>query len=199
MISQAGILLVIVSAMCALGTAVVAWRTHKDREREAKVAQAVATMEEAKRGIALAEGRLRTAEVELFLAEYEPLLENEDLDFLVSSQLLHRSSSLLLGISKDIITLSQDSDHPLDDFQELIVAFYHLEQFVQKAFTFHEKKFGLPKETTASEEGEEVTTASDEEAQATISEGATTPVEAAVERRRRAEGGVAQLRNRLAT
>jgi hypothetical protein len=121
----------------------------KEDDAKAEIARAEEEYKRAVQQSDRAKGRIREAEVRLFVATNESLLENEDLDFLVSSSLLQRSTKLLAEMNKEIGAINQDEEYPLEDFQELISAFNRLDEFVKEAFAFHERRFGLPEDVEA--------------------------------------------------
>jgi len=154
--SWIGIVIAVLSILCAVVSLVAARHTWRKPAREEEIARALEAYERVKevdrrsnRTVASARGRVRAAEVRLFLAENEPLLENEDLDRLVSGNLLLRSISLLNEMSKEILAINEDEQYPLEDFQELMVAFKRIDQFSKDALAFHERKFGHSKEAEA--------------------------------------------------
>jgi CopG antitoxin of type II toxin-antitoxin system len=79
-----------------------------------------------------------------FVRENQSVIEDEDLDYIVSARLLKDASGLLLEISNEIKAASRKEKFPPVRLKRLMKAYNKLEQFVTKAFEVHEAKFGLP-------------------------------------------------------
>ncbi len=141
-----------------------------------------------------------------FVKEHEPIVEDDDLDFIVSSRILSDASSLLLRISNEIKAASAKEKFPAARLKRMLKGYDKLKEFIDRAFAVHEEKFGLPEpeedggehaEVAVFEEDEEPAI-DDENSEATDPEehGATvTHIQEAMRRRRRAEGDVEPLRD----
>jgi hypothetical protein len=79
-----------------------------------------------------------------FVSENQSVIEDEDLDYIVSARLLKDASGLLLEISNEIKAASSREKFPPARLKRLMKAYNKLEKFVTKAFEVHEAKFGLP-------------------------------------------------------
>jgi hypothetical protein len=79
-----------------------------------------------------------------FVEEHEELLEDENLDFITSANLLKESATLLREISSEIKTVSSMKGNRSKKMRRLIKGYEKLKEFVDRAFAIHEAKFGLP-------------------------------------------------------
>jgi hypothetical protein len=79
-----------------------------------------------------------------FVEKNKSLIEEEDLEYIVSARLLKDASSLLLEISNEIKAASRRDKFPPARLKRLMKGYNKLEEFVTKAFEVHEAKFGLP-------------------------------------------------------
>jgi hypothetical protein len=82
-----------------------------------------------------------------FVKENQRIIEDKNLDFIVSSRLLKDATSLLLEISNEIKAASRRDKFPPARLNRMMKGYSKLEDFVTKAFEVHEAKFGLPKST----------------------------------------------------
>jgi hypothetical protein len=79
-----------------------------------------------------------------FVKKNKNIIEDEDLDYIVSARLLKDGSSLLLEISNEIKAASRRDKFPPARLKRMMKGYNKLEEFVTKAFEVHEAKFGLP-------------------------------------------------------
>ena len=79
-----------------------------------------------------------------YVEEHEELLEDEDLDFITSANLLNESATLLRDISREIKRVNSMKGSRSKKMRRLIRGYERLKGFVDKAFAVHEAKFGLP-------------------------------------------------------
>jgi uncharacterized protein (DUF4415 family) len=84
-----------------------------------------------------------------FVEEHKELLEDEDLDFITSANLLNESATLLREISTEIKTVSAMKGTRSNKMRRLIKGYDRLKEFVDRAFAVHESKFGLPESPEA--------------------------------------------------
>ncbi len=84
-----------------------------------------------------------------YVKEHEELLEDEDLDFITSANLLQESATLLREISSEIKTVNSMKGNRSKKMRRLIKGYDRLKEFVDRAFAIHEAKFGLPKSPEA--------------------------------------------------
>jgi hypothetical protein len=77
-----------------------------------------------------------------FVRENQSVIEDEDLDYIVSARLLKDASSLLLEISKELKAASRKEKFPPARLNRIMKGYKTLEEFVTKAFAVHEEKFG---------------------------------------------------------
>jgi len=79
-----------------------------------------------------------------FVEKNKSLIEEEDLEYIVSARLLKDASSLLLEISNEIKAASRRDKFPPARLKRMMKGYNKLEEFVTKAFEVHKAKFGLP-------------------------------------------------------
>src|SRR5829696_2345257 len=79
-----------------------------------------------------------------FVRGHEELLEDEDLDFITSANLLQESATLLRDISREIKKVNSMKGSRSKKMRRLIKGYEKLKGFVDRAFAVHETKFGLP-------------------------------------------------------
>ena len=84
-----------------------------------------------------------------YVKEHEELLEDEDLDFITSANLLQESATLLREISSEIKTVNSMKGNRSKKMRRLIKGYDRLKEFVDRAFAIHEAKFGLPESPEA--------------------------------------------------
>ena len=84
-----------------------------------------------------------------FVRDHEELLQDEDLDFLTSANLLEESTTLLLKISNEIGRTSAMKGSRSNKMRRLIKGYDELKGFCDRAFAVHEQKFGLPQRSEA--------------------------------------------------
>jgi hypothetical protein len=77
-----------------------------------------------------------------FVRENQSVIEDEDLDYIVSARLLKDASGLLLEISNEIKAASRKEKFPPARLNRIMKGYKTLEEFVTKAFAVHEEKFG---------------------------------------------------------
>ncbi len=94
------------------------------------------------------------AEAFKFVEAHEELLEDEDLDFITSANLLEESTTLLREISGEIKKLSSMKGSRSKKMRRLIKAYEKLKEFCDRAFAIHERKFGLPERSEAEDTNE---------------------------------------------
>jgi hypothetical protein len=70
--------------------------------------------------------------------ERKELLEDEDLDFITSANLLQESATLLREISSEIKTVSSMKGNRSKKMRRLIKGYDRLKEFVDRAFAIHE-------------------------------------------------------------
>ena len=81
------------------------------------------------------------------MKENQRIIEDKNLDFIVSSRLLKDATGLLLEISNEIKVASRRDKFPPARLNRMMKGYNELEKFVMKAFDAHEAKFGLPEST----------------------------------------------------
>jgi uncharacterized protein (DUF4415 family) len=84
-----------------------------------------------------------------FVEEHNELLEDEDLDFITSANLLNESATLLRDISREIKAVNAMRGTRSNRMRRLIKGYDRLKEFVDRAFAIHEAKFGLPDSSEA--------------------------------------------------
>lgn len=82
-----------------------------------------------------------------FVKKNQRIIEDNNLDFIVSSRLLKDATSLLLEISNEIKVASRRDKFPPAGLNRMMKGYNKLDKFVMKAFDAHEAKFGLPEST----------------------------------------------------
>lgn len=136
-----------------------------------------------------------------YVKENESIIEDENLDFIVSSRVLNDATSLLLEISNEIKAASAKEKFPAARLKRMLKGYERLKAFCDRAFAVHEEKFGLPElEEDTGEQGEGAISREDEESainaeapEEAVSEerGATvTTIEEAMRKRQRAAGAI---------
>jgi len=86
-----------------------------------------------------------------YVEEHEELLEDEDLDFITSANLLNESATLLRDISREIKKVNSMRGNRSKKMRRLVKGYDRLKEFVDRAFAFHDAKFGLPDSSEAEE------------------------------------------------
>lgn len=77
-----------------------------------------------------------------FVKENESVVEDEDLDLIVSSRVLKDATGLMLEISNEVKAASKKETFPPARLARMMKGFNKLNTFVGKAFAIHEQKFG---------------------------------------------------------
>ena len=132
-----------------------------------------------------------------YVKENESIIEDEDLDFVVSSRLLKDATSLLLEISNEIKAANAKDKFPAVRLDRMVKGYNRLKEFCDRAFAVHEERFGLPeleedggkREVEASSGEDEESAVGDDFPEETVSKehGATvTPIQEAMRKRQRA-------------
>jgi hypothetical protein len=98
-----------------------------------------------------------------FIKENESVIEDEDLDYIVSARVLGDASRLLLEISNEIKAASKKKNFPPARLKRMMKGYNKLKEFVDRAFAIHDEKFGLPEPREGGEREEAVTAEEDEE------------------------------------
>ena len=86
-----------------------------------------------------------------YVEEHKELLEDEDLDFITSANLLNESTTLLRDISREIKRVNSMKGNRSKKMRRLVRGYDRLKEFVDRAFAFHDAKFGLPDNSEAEE------------------------------------------------
>jgi uncharacterized protein (DUF4415 family) len=84
-----------------------------------------------------------------FVEAHEELLNDEDLNFITSANLLNESATLLRDISREIKRVNSMKGARSKKMHRLIKGYERLKEFVDRAFAVHEAKFGLPERPEA--------------------------------------------------
>lgn len=100
-----------------------------------------------------------------YVEEHEELLEDEDLDFITSANLLNESATLLRDISREIKRVNSMKGNRSKKMRRLVRGYDRLKEFVDRAFAFHDAKFGLPDSSEAEETQERAEPEESEERQ----------------------------------
>lgn len=136
-----------------------------------------------------------------YVNENTPLIEDEDLDFIVSSRVISDAASLLLEISNQISAATKRKA-PAARLKRMMKGYNKLKEFCDRAFAIHEEKFGLPELTDEEpEEPEEPEEQGDyahspeDKGDPDGTGGKVTDIKVAMRRRDRAEGNVGQSRS----
>lgn len=97
-----------------------------------------------------------------YVKENKGVIEDEDLDYIVSARVLNDASSLLLEISNAIKAASKKEKFPPVRLQRMMKGYNKLKEFIDRAFEVHDEKFGLPEPEAVSERGEAAISGEDE-------------------------------------
>jgi len=84
-----------------------------------------------------------------FVEAHEELLEDENLDFITSTNLLQEAATLLREISREIQKVSAMKGSRSKKMRRLVKGYEKLKEFCDRAFAIHEEKFGLPEKSEA--------------------------------------------------
>lgn len=81
-------------------------------------------------------------ETEEFIEKHEPLIQDQDLTEVVSSKLLRRAVDRLREVNDARKKADADDDYPLDELNDIQIAFIQLQRFSQQVLMNHKEKFG---------------------------------------------------------
>jgi hypothetical protein len=129
----------------------VAERLYEEEKREGILAAGQIKESQASAGAAregqAVKKRDWQSEAYAFVKENQRIIEDNNLDFIVSSRLLKDATGLLLEISNEIKAAGRRDKFPPVRLNRMMKGYNKLEEFVTKAFEAHEAKFGLPEST----------------------------------------------------